>query len=61
MGGKVKSDANAGFTAMVTCELGSHRMADPFVVYNGTKLVKAKIPTTTLAYKYKDSCWKTGN
>jgi hypothetical protein len=54
VGGKVKSDAKAGFTAMVTCDLGSSRMADPFVVYNGTKLVKAKNPTTTLAYKYKD-------
>ena len=51
-GVRVKSDVKAGFTAMVTVNLGTSYMDAPFVVYNGTKLKDAKKPKYTLAYTY---------
>ena len=53
VGGRVKSDANAGFTAMVTVNLGTIQMDAPFVVYNGTKLKDSKNPQSTLVYRYR--------
>ena len=52
VGGRVKSDAKAGFTAMVTVYLGTIQMDATFVVYNGTKLKDSKKPKYTLAYTY---------
>ena len=54
VGGKVKADAKAGFTAMVTVNLGTSQMEAPFCVYNGTKLKDSKKPKQTLAFKYRN-------
>ena len=53
VGGRVKSDAKDGFTAMVTFNLGTIKMDVPFAVYNVTKLKDAKNPKYTLAYIYR--------
>ena len=54
VGGNIKSDTKAGFTAMVTRELESINMATPFVVYNGTKLKDAKNKKITLIWKFRN-------
>ena len=53
VGVRFKSDTKAGFTAMVTVNLGTSQMDAPFVVYNGTKLKGAKNPKSTLAHRYR--------
>ena len=52
-GVRVKSDVKAGFTAMVTVNLGTSYMDAPFVVYNGTKLKGAQNSKYTLAHRYR--------
>eukprot|EP00957_Ditylum_brightwellii_P185835 14149059-Ditylum_brightwellii.AAC.1 len=42
VGGKLKVDDKAGFTVMVTTELNSSIMLDPFFVFDGTKKEDAK-------------------
>ena len=62
IGGKIKSDAKAGFTSMVTVNLGTSCMDPPFVVYNGTKLKDARNPTANTSTgigKAKLATWRS--
>ena len=54
VGGRVKADVKAGFTAMVSCNLLTSKMDPPFVVYNGTKLKDARYREQTLAWKWRN-------
>ena len=54
VGGRVKADVKAGFTAMVSVNMATSKMDPPFVVYNGTKLKDAVHPAQTLAWKYRN-------
>ena len=54
VGGRVKADVKAGFTAMVSCNMLTSKMDPPFVVYNGMKLKDAQRPETTLAWKHRN-------
>ena len=44
VGGRVKADAKAGFTFMVTVNLSTSEVEAPFIVYTGTKLNEAVRP-----------------
>ena len=54
VGGNIKSDEKAGFTLMVSLEMGVSEMIAPFIVYNGTKITEAQNPKQTLWYKYQN-------
>ena len=56
VGGRVKAKVKKGFTLMVGCNLETSLMEDPFVVFDGTKLCKAKQPERTLAWKCRNWC-----
>ena len=56
VGGRIETEVKKGFTLMVGCNLETSLMEDPFVVFDGTKLCKAKQPERTLAWKCRNWC-----
>ena len=53
VGGKVNPvDKKSGFTIMVTVEMFSNMICNPFIVFTGTKKTEAKRPESTLNHKY---------
>jgi len=59
VGGNVKADVKLGFTLMVTAELNSSTLQDPFVVFTGIKMEEAASETSRLQTNdYKYSTWR---
>ena len=54
VGGRITAEVKKGFTLMVGCNLETSLMEPPFVMFDGTKLCKAKHPERTLAWKYQN-------
>ena len=53
VGGHVKADCKNGFTLMVTASLKSSNLQPAFLVFNGTKMDDAKIPSATNDFKFQ--------
>ena len=55
----MKADAKLGFTLVVTAELNSSTMQDPFVAFAGIKMEEAASETSRLQTNdYKHSAWR---
>ena len=54
VGGKINTNEKSGFTVMVSCELNSSTMLDPFIVFDGTKKQDAKDLHRTKWWKYRN-------